>query len=147
MLLSSPVSADTEYTDKHRPAPVSSGPPHRADVTHRAAVMKVLKKIKARIGLSHKTGGHGPPAQPLEFHPVHGDNIMLSANNTIAARYSLQSAISDNCTQSFSFAPGLRASGYFLISLLLHTGVTVCHKLTMQWSHVSPVSRESTCDQ
>jgi hypothetical protein len=50
--------------------------------------MKVLKKIKARIGLSNKTALHCPPAQPLEFHPVHGDNVLLTQGNTIAARYS-----------------------------------------------------------
>jgi len=48
--------------------------------------MKVLKKIKARIGLSNKTALHCPPAQPLEFHPVHGDNVLLTQGNTIAAR-------------------------------------------------------------
>jgi len=48
--------------------------------------MKVLKKIKARIGLRHKQGLHCPPAQPLEFHPVHGEHVQLSAGNTIAAR-------------------------------------------------------------
>ena len=50
--------------------------------------MKVLKKIKARIGLSNKAALHCPPAQPLEFHPVHGDNVLLTQGNTIAARYS-----------------------------------------------------------
>ncbi len=49
--------------------------------------MKVLKKIKARIGLSHKQGLNCPPGQPLEFHPVHGDNVLLTQGNTIAARY------------------------------------------------------------
>jgi hypothetical protein len=48
--------------------------------------MKVLKKIKARIGLSHKQGLHCPPGQPLEFHPVHGDNVLLTQGNTVAAR-------------------------------------------------------------
>ena len=48
--------------------------------------MKVLKKIKARIGLSHKQGLICPPGQPLEFHPVHGDNVQLTQGNTIAAR-------------------------------------------------------------
>ena len=48
--------------------------------------MKVLKKIKARIGLSNKSQLHCPPAQPLEFHPVHGDNVRLTQNNTVAAR-------------------------------------------------------------
>ena len=48
--------------------------------------MKVLKKIKARIGLSNKAALHCPPAQPLEFHPVHGDNVLLTQGNTIAAR-------------------------------------------------------------
>ena len=51
--------------------------------------MKVLKKIKARIGLSNKAALHCPPAQPLEFHPVHGDNVLLTQGNTIAARYSI----------------------------------------------------------
>merc|ERR1712226_1501983 len=49
-------------------------------------IMKVLKKIKARIGLSNKAALHCPPAQPLEFHPVHGDNVLLTQGNTIAAR-------------------------------------------------------------
>ena len=40
------------------------------------------------MGLSHKAGLHCPPAQPLEFHPVHGENVQLSLNNTVAARYS-----------------------------------------------------------
>ena len=52
-------------------------------------IMKVLKKIKARIGLSNKAALHCPPAQPLEFHPVHGDNVLLTQGNTIAARYSI----------------------------------------------------------
>ena len=51
--------------------------------------MKVLKKIKARIGLSNKAALHSPPAQPLEFHPVHGDNVLLTQGNTIAARYTI----------------------------------------------------------
>ena len=51
--------------------------------------MKVLKKIKARIGLSNKAALHCPPAQPLEFHPVHGDNVLLTQGNTIAARYNI----------------------------------------------------------
>ena len=56
--------------------------------------MKVLKKIKARIGLSNKAALHCPPAQPLEFHPVHGDNVLLTQGNTIAARYSFFTASS-----------------------------------------------------
>ena len=49
--------------------------------------MKVLKKLKARIGLSNKQGLICPPGQPLEFHPVHGDNVQLTQGNTIAERY------------------------------------------------------------
>ena len=48
--------------------------------------MKVLKKIKARIGLTAKSSYHCPPGQPFEWHPIHGDNVMLSSGNTIAAR-------------------------------------------------------------
>ena len=36
-------------------------------VVYKPSNMKVLKKIKARIGLRHKQGLHCPPAQPLEL--------------------------------------------------------------------------------
>ena len=52
---------------------LSCSPTVTQDTPH---IMKVLKKIKARIGLSHKHNQYNPPAQPLEFHPVHGDEGM-----------------------------------------------------------------------
>ena len=55
-------------------------------VCAKQAIMKVLKKIKQRIGLSTKQGLICPPGQPLEFHPVHGDNVLLTKGNTIAER-------------------------------------------------------------
>ena len=48
--------------------------------------MKVLNKIRSHIGLSQKKTLHSTPGQPLEFHPVHGDNVLMSAGNTIATR-------------------------------------------------------------
>ena len=107
--------------------------------------MKVLKKIKARIGLSHKQGGINPPAQPLEFHPCHGDNVMLSAGNTIAARcvscrvyshtYShIQSQIVTNRVSSIVRVVTCCQHG--VQAAWLHAPVAVLP----QWSPLQPVS-------
>ncbi|XP_049833291.1 protein neuralized isoform X2 [Schistocerca gregaria] len=49
--------------------------------------MKVLKKFKKRMGLAPRTGGSGTNnLPPLQFHQVHGDNIRVSRDGTVARR-------------------------------------------------------------
>ncbi|KAG5674642.1 hypothetical protein PVAND_004596 [Polypedilum vanderplanki] len=52
--------------------------------------MKVLKKIKKRMGLASRTNAScaGPNnLPPLQFHSVHGDNIRISRDGKVARRY------------------------------------------------------------
>jgi protein neuralized len=51
--------------------------------------MKVLKKIKRRMGLASRSGSNGGGTNnlpPLLFHNVHGENIRISRDVTIARR-------------------------------------------------------------
>uniref|UniRef100_A0A1Y1LAX8 Protein neuralized n=1 Tax=Photinus pyralis TaxID=7054 RepID=A0A1Y1LAX8_PHOPY len=51
--------------------------------------MKVLKKIKRRMGLVSRSSSHGGGTNnlpPLLFHNVHGDNIRISRDGTVARR-------------------------------------------------------------
>ncbi|XP_053680204.1 protein neuralized [Anopheles nili] len=52
--------------------------------------MKVLKKIKKRMGLATRSASSCPGPNnlpPLQFHTVHGDNIRISREGTVAKRY------------------------------------------------------------
>uniref|UniRef100_A0A182NCE1 Protein neuralized n=1 Tax=Anopheles dirus TaxID=7168 RepID=A0A182NCE1_9DIPT len=52
--------------------------------------MKVLKKIKKRMGLATRSASSCPGPNnlpPLQFHSVHGDNIRISREGTVAKRY------------------------------------------------------------
>ncbi|XP_062563152.1 protein neuralized-like isoform X1 [Armigeres subalbatus] len=52
--------------------------------------MKVLKKIKKRMGLVPRNASSCPGPNnlpPLQFHNVHGDNIRISRDGTVARRY------------------------------------------------------------
>ncbi|CAH1992046.1 unnamed protein product [Acanthoscelides obtectus] len=51
--------------------------------------MKVLKKIKRRMGLASRSSSHGGGTNnlpPLLFHHVHGENIRISRDGTVAKR-------------------------------------------------------------
>ncbi|XP_045465468.1 protein neuralized isoform X1 [Harmonia axyridis] len=51
--------------------------------------MKVLKKIKRRMGLASRSSSNGGGTNnlpPLLFHNVHGDNIRISRDGTVAKR-------------------------------------------------------------
>ena len=48
--------------------------------------MKLLNKIRERVGLSPKKDHHLHRADPVHFHQVHGENILLSSCGTIASR-------------------------------------------------------------
>ncbi|GFG39365.1 hypothetical protein Cfor_08318, partial [Coptotermes formosanus] len=50
--------------------------------------MKVLKKFKKRMGLAPRSGGSGGTNNlpPILFHQVHGDNIRISRDGTVARR-------------------------------------------------------------
>ncbi|KAL9697563.1 hypothetical protein quinque_001004 [Culex quinquefasciatus] len=52
--------------------------------------MKVLKKIKKRMGLAPRSASSCPGPNnlpPLLFHTVHGDNIRISRDGSVARRY------------------------------------------------------------
>ncbi|XP_052865836.1 protein neuralized [Anopheles cruzii] len=52
--------------------------------------MKVLKKIKKRMGLATRSASSCPGPNnlpPLQFHTVHGDNIRISREGSVAKRY------------------------------------------------------------